>query len=148
MMMAIELLTKDHRKVDELFTQIEGGSADKQAIFQKIYKELTLHSEAEETFFYPELELSAETSGEVSHSYKEHQEVKDLLAELKDGDMTGASWMSRLMELKESVMHHVKEEEGTLFPKARAVLGDRKLAEIGKKIVALKAAKETGFKAA
>jgi hemerythrin superfamily protein len=147
-MNAIELLTKDHRKVDELFAQIEAGKGDKMSVFNQLDKELSLHAQAEETFFYPELELSSETSGEVRHSYREHQEVKGMLAELRAGDPSGAEWMSTLLQLKESVQHHVKEEEGELFPKSREVLGQGKLADIGTKIQALKDSQGPEFQAA
>ena len=102
-MTAIDILKKDHRKVDDLFTQIESDGSDKKQIFGQIYNELTLHSQAEETFFYPELELSSETSGDVQHSYKEHQQVKDMLEDLASSDPNAAVWMTRLNELKESV---------------------------------------------
>jgi hemerythrin superfamily protein len=147
-MTAIDILTKDHRKVDDLFTQIESDGSDRKQIFGQIYNELTLHSQAEETFFYPELELSSETSGDVEHSYKEHQQVKNLLEELAASDPNDVVWMTKLKELKESVQHHVEEEEGELFPKSKEVLGEQKLAEIGRKIEQLKKKADPTFRAA
>jgi hemerythrin superfamily protein len=148
-MTAIDILKKDHRKVDDLFTQIESEGSDRKQIFGQIYNELTMHSQAEETFFYPELELSSETSGDVQHSYKEHQQVKDMLEELAASDPNAAVWMTKLNELKESVLHHVEEEEGELFPKSEQVLGQAKLEEIGRKIEQLKKkSKDSGFRAA
>jgi len=147
-MTAIDILKKDHRKVDDLFTQIESDGADRKEIFGQIYNELTLHSQAEETFFYPELELSSETSGDVQHSYKEHQQVKDMLEDLASSDPNAAVWMTRLNELKESVQHHVQEEEDELFPKSEQVLGQQKLDEIGRKIEQLKKKSTLGFRAA
>ena len=32
-------------------------------------------------------------------------------------------WMSKFGELREDLEHHIKEEEGELFPKAREILG-------------------------
>ena len=147
-MTAIDILKKDHRKVDDLFTQIESDGSDKKQIFGQIYNELTLHSQAEETFFYPELELSSETSGDVQHSYKEHQQVKDMLEELASSDPNAAVWMTKLNELKESVQHHVDEEENELFPKSERVLGQQKLDEIGRKIEQLKKKADPSFRAA
>jgi hemerythrin superfamily protein len=147
-MTAIDILKKDHRKVDDLFTQIESDGSDRKAIFEQIFNELTLHSQAEETFFYPELELSSETSGDVQHSYKEHQQVKDMLEELASSDPNAAVWMTKLNELKESVQHHVEEEEGELFPKSEQVLGQQKLDEIGRKIEQLKKKADPSFRAA
>ena len=147
-MTAIDILTQDHRKVDDLFTQIESDGSDRKQIFGQIYNALTLHSQAEETFFYPELELSSETSGDVQHSYKEHKQVKEMLEQLATSNPDSAVWMTRLNELKESVQHHVEEEEGELFPKSKEVLGEQKLAEIGRKIEQLKKKADPTFRAA
>jgi hemerythrin superfamily protein len=141
-MTAIELLKKDHRKVDNLFAQIEDGLGDPAAIFDQIYRELSLHADVEETLFYPELETESETSDKVQHSYKEHREVRTLLEELAAGNPGSEVWLTQLNELKESVEHHVEEEESELFPKAEEVLGDARLREIGRKIEQVKQAKQ------
>ena len=133
-MTAIELLKKDHRKVDDLFAEIENGAGDPTTIFNQIYRELSLHAELEETVFYPELEQRGETSDKVRHSYKEHQEVRTLLEQLAAGNPGSEVWLTQLDQLKESVQHHVEEEENELFPKAQQVLGDNRLTEIGQRI--------------
>src|SRR5215216_2103507 len=133
-MTAIELLMKDHRKVDDLFAQIESGAGDPEMIFDQIYSELSLHADVEESLFYPELEQRAETADTVQHSYKEHQEVRTMLDELAAGNPGSAEWLAQLNELKQSVQHHVREEENELFPKAQRTLGDERLRELGRKI--------------
>lgn len=137
-MTAIELLTKDHRKVDALFEQIESNKGYAEEIFSQIHHELSLHAQIEEQLFYPELELSSKTADKVQHSYQEHREVKNLLSELASGNPDDAAWMSKLRQLKENVQHHVKEEEGELFPKAKDVLGEGRLEEIGLRIEQMK----------
>ena len=137
-MNAIEILTKDHRKVDELFAQIEGGQGNTADLFKQLYMELNLHAEAEEQLFYPKLELKGETSSQVGHSYKEHQEVKNLLSELSTMNQTEQAWTSKLLQLKQSVQHHVQEEENELFPKAQQILGADQLSTIGENIKAMK----------
>jgi hemerythrin superfamily protein len=137
-MTAIELLTKDHRKVDELFAKIQNGEGDPTAVFQKIYRELNLHAEIEESLFYPELEAKSETSDKVRHSYREHKEVKNLLEELAAASPGSEGWLDKIQQLQESVEHHVDEEENELFPKAKEVLGEQRLTEIGRKIEAHK----------
>lgn len=141
-MTAIELLTKDHRKVDDLFAQIEDGAGDPTAIFDQLYRELSLHANIEEALFYPELEQESETSDKVQHAYKEHQEVRTMLEELAAGNPGSEGWLTKLAELKESVQHHVNEEESDLFPKAQQTLGDERLREIGRKIEQVKQAKQ------
>lgn len=52
-------------------------------------------------------------------------------------------WQAKFKVLKESVEHHIKEEEGTIFPEARQLIGetaahdlDIKYSEVEKKIAA------------
>lgn len=147
-MNAINVLTKDHRKVEELFSQIESGEGDRMEVFKQINDELTLHAQVEETLFYPELELKGETSEQVQHSYEEHLEAKNLLAELSAGNPDDEGWMSKLQKLKESVNHHVQEEESELFPKAEEILGEERLESLGEKIESMKKRHKSGLRAA
>jgi hemerythrin superfamily protein len=54
---AIELLKKDHRKVEELFEQfLQGSTGGKHDLAQQIFKELEVHAIVEEELFYPALQ--------------------------------------------------------------------------------------------
>jgi hypothetical protein len=46
--------------------------------------------------------------------------------------------MQTFQELKQSVQHHVQEEETSLLPKAKQVLGNERLAEMGQQAMAIK----------
>jgi len=53
---AIELLKQDHEKVQELFGQFTSAKdGERQAIAQRIFKELEIHGILEEELFYPAL---------------------------------------------------------------------------------------------
>ena len=41
------------------------------------------------------------------------------------------TWEMKIKVLKEDVEHHVKEEEGEMFPDARKFLGEKRLIELG-----------------
>jgi hemerythrin superfamily protein len=133
-----ELLKKDHEKVASLFEEIEAASGDaKKNIFSQIKSELDLHSEIEETIFYPALENKAETKDITLEAYEEHKVVKDLLAELADG-RASEEWDAKLKVLKENVEHHVEEEEGELFDKAQDALSEDQLEQLGDEMAAAK----------
>ena len=54
---AIELLKQDHEKVQELFGQFTSAKdGERQAIAQRIFKELEIHGILEEELFYPALQ--------------------------------------------------------------------------------------------
>ena len=83
MLDALDLLTEDHRKVDELFEEYEASKDDaddgtKEERVAEICLELTIHASVEEEIFYPaarealEAEDDAETLDEAE---VEHQTI-------------------------------------------------------------------------
>jgi hemerythrin-like domain-containing protein len=46
-------------------------------------------------------------------------------------DKSDEQWTARFTVLKESVEHHVEEEEGDMFPKARKVLSQEQAEILG-----------------
>lgn len=133
-----ELLKNDHEKVSDLFKRIESASGQaKLAGFKKLKAELEVHTQIEETIFYPALKKADETRDLTLEAYEEHKVVKDLLAELaaaKPNDQ----WDAKFMVLKENVEHHVDEEEGDLFKQAKNVLSDEQAEALGDQMAAEK----------
>jgi hemerythrin superfamily protein len=139
-MNAFELLINDHQKVAELFEQIENDrdTAMQENLFARIKKELTIHTEIEETYFYPRLKSITETADLIGEAVIEHQDVKNLLIRLEEMSPDNDEWESLIQELKNSVEHHVEEEEEELFPKAQEVLSEREIEQIGEEMRAAK----------
>lgn len=136
---AFELLKKDHKKVVQLFKEIEAasGSAKKQ-IFSRLKGELDVHAQVEERIFYPALENKEEARDITLEAYEEHKVVKDLLGELASGSGPEDEWDAKLKVLRENVEHHVEEEEGELFSKARQALSKKTIEELGAEMEAAK----------
>jgi hemerythrin superfamily protein len=76
----------------------------------------------------------------VAEALKEHQEAETLLDELEGFETESPDFGSKLEELIEAVEHHVKEEEGEMFPKIREVFDEDELEQLGHE---LKSAKGT-----
>lgn len=130
------LLKEDHREVEDLIAQLEGG-ADKDT-FMKLKSSLELHTQIEEEIYYPALEGKDETDELVSDAYEEHDEVDELLKEMSGTDVTSEEFQDLLKQLKESINHHVKEEENELFPKSEEVLGAETLEKMGDEMEKMK----------
>jgi hemerythrin superfamily protein len=143
---AIGLLKEDHRTVEQLFerwTEVrpEEGPAVKASLVEQIVRELSIHAAIEEQIFYPAVrEALPEGAGLVDHSLEEHQEAKDLLAEIEKLDPGDPALEDKVGTLVADVRAHVEAEEGEMFPKLAEALGPEKLEEIGK---ALEKAKKT-----
>lgn len=141
---AIEILTQDHRKVDALIAELENLSgADTGAnlpndTFIQLRDNFMLHGQVEEQIFYPALKQNPETAALVEHAVDEHQEVKEILAEMEKLAPNSDKFQSLLKQAKEDIQHHVAEEENEMFVKARQVLGEPKMEELGRQIKQMK----------
>src|SRR5690348_8718317 len=120
---AIELLTTDHREVEQLFSQYEAaGKDDRVATYaaEKIIRELSIHAAVEEQILYPLMrKADPGQEGLVDHSLDEHQEVKELLADVDGKPANDPEVRQLFTKIKSSVEEHVSEEEGKLFPALR-----------------------------
>ena len=121
-----DLLKMDHANVKKLFHELEEttprAAKKREELFLKIRNELEMHSEAEERLFYPRFKSQDETRELILEAYEEHKVVKRLLGELAAQEKTSEEWGAKAKVLRETVEHHVKEEEGELFKKCKRLL--------------------------
>jgi hemerythrin-like domain-containing protein len=148
-MNAFTLLKADHKKVAGILEKIdsttERGVKTREELFTQLKTELDVHARVEETIFYPELEKADETHDITLEAFEEHRLVKQLLGELETMDKGDEQWTARFSVLKENVEHHVEEEEGEMFPKARKVLSNEQAEILGTR---MEEAKKAELKAA
>ncbi|HYE13443.1 MAG TPA: hemerythrin domain-containing protein [Pyrinomonadaceae bacterium] len=134
-MNAFQLLKEDHQKVSGIFQQLEPTTENaiktRQELFARLKQELDIHAHIEETIFYPSIKREAETREIVLEGFEEHRVVKTLLGELEGMDVGAEEWAAKLKVLKENVEHHVEEEEGEMFQKARQVLSEEQIEDLG-----------------
>lgn len=125
---ATALLRADHKKVDELFKDFEKSrsSARKAMLAQQICLELTVHTQIEEQIFYPALAEALRDKKLVPEAIVEHQSIKDLIAQVKDGSPDDEMYDAKVHVMSEWVKHHVKEEHTEMFPKAKKTRLDLK----------------------
>ena len=127
-MNAFTLLKADHKKVAGILEKIdattERGVKTREELFTQLKTELDIHARIEETIFYPALEEADETHDITLEAYEEHKVVKTLLSELESMGKDEEEWTAKFTVLKENIEHHVEEEEGEMFTKARKVLGE------------------------
>jgi hemerythrin-like domain-containing protein len=74
----------------------------------------------------------AEESRDITlEAFEEHRIVKQLLAELEASSKDDEQWTAKFTVLKENIEHHVEEEEGEMFTKARKVLSEEEIETLG-----------------
>jgi hemerythrin superfamily protein len=140
----IDMLKQDHQEAAAMMDRIESageGDPSVMTTFNQLKEALTLHTQIEEQIFYPALQNNDETEDQISEAFEEHQEVKDLLAEMSGMQAGNEGFMGMMSDLRDSVEHHVEEEENELFPKAQEILGDSRLQEMGRQMMQMKQGK-------
>ena len=124
---AIRMLTNDHRTVDGLLARARSDAS----VIEEIRNELEVHARLEEEIFYPAVRQALKDREMVDEALHEHNEVREAVDELAAMDQDDEDYAAKLDDLKSKVQHHVKEEEGEMFPQAREVLTQQQLTQLG-----------------
>jgi hemerythrin superfamily protein len=135
---AIALLKEDHRAVEKLFREFEDakGEGRKEKLARRICLELTVHTNIEEEIFYPACDGKVDEDL-LKEAYVEHDSAKLLIAEIEAGSGQSDEFFdAKVQVLSEQIEHHVKEEEGELFPQVRKA--DLDLGALGERLLARK----------
>jgi len=137
-MNAFTLLKEDHEKVAGILEKIdettERATKGREELFTQLKSELDVHTRIEEDILYPALEEHEETRAISLEAYEEHAVVKQLLEELSSQPKDDEQWTAKFTVLKENIEHHVEEEEGEMFKKARKVLGEDEIEKLGDRL--------------
>jgi hypothetical protein len=140
---AVEILKRDHREVLELFRKFgetgDGAIKTRQRLADQVFRELELHTRAEEEIFYPAVRQAADEEGLelLDEAEEEHHVVDLIIAELKQMDPSHEHYAAKMTVLCENVQHHIQEEEEEMLPDAERRLGDR-MEQLGSRILELK----------
>jgi hemerythrin-like domain-containing protein len=140
-----DLIRGDHRKVEDLFSQIE--AADDQAaatILEQLVNELVVHTRAEEETLYARLRNEDDSRDDILKSDEEHALVHQLCMELLELDEDDDRCDAKLRVLKELVEHHVEDEESQLLPMAEELIGAEGSVALGEEFLARKNALQQG----
>ena len=141
---ATKLLMADHKEVHAMFQQYkkladaDAEASEREALATENCHALTIHATIEEELFYPaarEAEVDADLLDEAE---VEHASAKELIAQIEAMSPDDDLYDAKLTVLGEYIDHHVKEEEGELFPKCRK--SDMDLEGIGEALATRKQA--------
>lgn len=137
-MNAIELLVHDHETVKKLLNELsettERALKKRSELLGRLELELVLHTAIEEDIFYPAIRESGgkEELKMYYEAKEEHRTVDSLvLPDLKRTRPDTVQFAGRVKVLKELLEHHIEEEEGELFPRARQLLDAAALKQLG-----------------
>ncbi|TAK84569.1 MAG: hemerythrin domain-containing protein [Betaproteobacteria bacterium] len=120
---AIEMLKEDHAKVQKAFKEFEKMDREDtetlKQVVQTVCEELKVHTTLEEEIFYPAVREAIEDEDIMNEASVEHETAKMLMEQLENMGPDDPSYHATFTVLGEYVKHHVKEEEGEMFPQAK-----------------------------
>lgn len=143
---AIRLLTAEHEEMASLFERYrELAEADapldeRVTLATQICFELLLHAQIEEEILYPAASGALDDPELIDEARAEHDNAKETMVRLEAIDPADEHYDATVMLLAEIVDHHVREEEGEMFPRLQD--SDLDLDELG---VALAARRQELF---
>jgi len=144
---AIALLKEDHKELKKLMSQLddttERAVKTRQQLLDKMKTELTIHERIEEEVLYPALREHEKAKDIVLEAYAEHHAVDMLVEELHSVPFEDENWAAKFTVIKENIEHHIEEEEGELFKKARQIFDEQELRDLGDRMALLKEQKKS-----
>lgn len=128
-----KMIRMDHSHVMTVFHRYKPDLSPqtKEALVGTVSLALEIHAQLEEEIFYPALRAATHNDTVLAKSVPEHDEMRRLIAELRDMSPEDAAYDETFMALMREVIHHVADEETTLLPAAEQLLPPERLAELG-----------------
>ncbi|MEU4605637.1 hemerythrin domain-containing protein [Kribbella sp. NPDC023972] len=133
----IDVLTADHREVEDLTDQIAATLDPEQRrdLADQLIAELVRHSVAEEMYVYPAMRDHLPNGEEaVEHDIQEHKELERLMKQLEGADAGSTEFDDALSNLRQVLLDHAQDEETEQFPQLRAQVPAATLVELKDKV--------------
>jgi hemerythrin superfamily protein len=122
-------LVDDHTRVKsayEAFRELAlpADAERAEAIVEQVLFELQVHAALEEELLYPALRTIVDDAELLDEAEVEHEALHGFIGPLVEMGPGDEKYTARFAVLCEYVLHHVREEEGKLFPKLRRLAFD------------------------
>ena len=142
----IDLLLRDHLLIDGLAEQLDAADdpAEIRRLFARIVDELAKHEAAEQEVVFPAflaaLEKADDTADDtaVAHRMGEHEEMNELLAEMRLLPPECFGFTKRGSALLLEVKAHFQREEESVFDHMRAIFSADALTDLGRRALIVK----------
>jgi iron-sulfur cluster repair protein YtfE (RIC family) len=138
----IELLERDHRLISELVAQLEATDdpAEIRHAYLRIVEELSAHEAVEHEVVFPAFHRAFVADGDdtLSHRIAEHEELNDMLAEMRCLAPDCFAFTKRGSALLLELKGHFEDEEETVFSRMRAEFTTDALVEMGARAMVVK----------
>jgi hemerythrin superfamily protein len=117
---AIDLLTRDHRLVDDLFASFEQAAPQQlDPLARRLCKLVRIHAQIEQELFYPVVRRIAACADFVDEAEHDHSDARNSIIRIESMTSDDPQFRETLDMLREQIAAHVASEESELFPQVR-----------------------------
>lgn len=118
----LDELKEDHKRVKKAYRQfqkldVEEDAEEIEALVNQVLDDLSVHAALEEELLYPAARNALSDEDLIDEAEVEHESMHSFIDQLRGLSPDDEKYAARFTVLCEYVMHHVKEEEGEMFPK-------------------------------
>jgi hemerythrin-like domain-containing protein len=139
---ALQMLEQEHRRFEALLAKgeetTEQARKGRRELLATLTASLNEHELMEEKVLYPALQPHAEARDIVLEGFEEHHVADLIVKELQDVATNDEQWAAKFKVLKESIEHHIGEEEGHMFRLARGIFSRDELRDMATRMEALR----------
>jgi len=140
---AIALLKADHGRVRKLLSELTTTRARgmRRDLLAEVAVETRVHARIEEEIFYPAYQGAAKSKEDQKlflEATEEHGLVHHFFPLVEETNPTDEEFGARAKVLKDLIERHAEEEEEELLPRARRLLGQKRLNELDEELMARK----------
>jgi hemerythrin-like domain-containing protein len=143
-MNAIQLLKTDHETAKRMLGQIQSASPEqRRELWSKLQPELKVHEQMEESALYGPVAQEVGSKDQKlrewqGHHHQEVSQLENVIKELSQLDPSADTWIRKLGELRQTLEHHIQEEEGEIFPRIQREWDTSKLEQAGHEMETMK----------
>ena len=136
-------MKKDHETAKQMFAQIEQAAAERRVkLWETLKPELTVHEEVEATTLYGPIAQERSSDEDLvdwnEHHEEEVEELEGMIEAIGALDPTEPAWLEKVRELRQTLEHHIEEEEGDIWPLIEQAWEGPKLDQAGQQAETLK----------
>lgn len=141
---AIQMLKQEHEQAKKMFAEIEQAAADARGqLWKKLKPELKVHEQLEETALYVPVarevgSKDAKLAEWEGHHREEVSELESMIQKIGELEPSDSKWMENVKKLRQTLEHHIQEEEGEMFRLARGIFSRDELLSLADRMRALK----------
>lgn len=119
----LDMLKSEHEQVKKVMQDIDRttsrGQKNRENLFGKFRELIIPHMKGEEKVLYPALMERKSAREDALEAVEEHHFANLGMKELDLLPKDNEKWHPKFKVLRESILHHIEEEESTIFDDAR-----------------------------